>query len=472
MNNTIRQQQWKRVNKLKKIGLISLASITSVSLIYYYSNKNHFNKDPLSFRTKAINRKQSQTQNLPLNDPSYTNQFTPHSILVTNNDPKLKGFGLLQKVPLSTVSTKYDIKDLLILPSDSQKSESIGYYIDSHGDLYRWDAKNKLDKILSNYNLTSIKYSNNQIYSLSKDGNIYIFPTNDSQLLTSYYSKSRLPIFNQYYYNHKIKKVDDDDNKIVQFDTGKDHLLYINNKGKAYAVPTRTDVETIDQLGVMDRDESTPLEINKSIDLMLLNNELSIKENKMIPRKITKVACGENHSMALTSNGDILTFGNNKFGQLGHSILNFNHVNIPFPKQIATRKFKPYGLEANPIDIFCMANTSFILLSNNILLSLGDGQSGQLGNNTYKNFQCDPSRVKFEGKIKSFITNSLSNHALLLDTENQIWGLGNNSQGQLLMGNHYSQSKPFKVETLPSNVDLNNAAVFTSTTASALVLNK
>lgn len=469
MNNSIRQQQWKRVNKLQRIGLVSIASITSVSLIYYYANKNNFNKDPLSFKTKSNVNKQQSSPYLPLKDPAYTNQFTAHSILITNNNPKAKGLGLLQKIPV-TVSTKHNIKELVILPTGNQKLNPTGYYIDSHGDLYKWDVKGETDKVLSNYNLTSIKYSNNQIYSLSKDGNIYIFPTNDNNLLNSFYSKSRLPLFNQYYYSHKVERLDN--NKIVQFDTGKDHLLYIDNKGKAYAVPTRDNVETIDQFGIMDRDESIPLKINQSIDLMLLNNELSSNDNKMVPRKITKVACGENHSLALTSKGDILTFGNNKFGQLGHSILNYNHVNIPFPKQISAQKFKPYGLEAKPVDIFSMANTSFILLSNNVLLSLGDGQVGQLGNNTFKNFQCDPSRVKFDGKITSFITNSLSNHALLVDAENQIWGVGNNSQGQLMMGNHYSQSKPFKIETLPSNVDIGNAGIFTSTTTSVLALNK
>ncbi|CAL9729479.1 hypothetical protein MOUN0_G07734 [Monosporozyma unispora] len=467
MNNSIRQQQWKRVHKLRKIGWISALSLTSGSLLYYYINQNTLKRDPL-FKSNKLIINNNKTKKILITDPLYTDQFIPHSILASNNEKKSKFFGLLQQVPLP-ILPQNNIKDILTLTNGD--NTKIGYYIDSRGDLYKWDEKNKTtDKILSNYNLTSIKYSNNQIYSLSQDGNIYIFPTNDPNLLKSFYSKSRLPFISDYY-NHKIEKIDN--NKIIQFDTGKNHLLYINNKGKAFAVPTNSQIEKFEQFGIiMGDDESSPqLSINKSIDLILLNNELSLIENKMIPRKIIKIACGENHSIGLTANGDILTFGNNKFGQLGHPILNFNHLNIPFPKQISPQRFKPYGINEKPIDIFAMANTSFILLSNNILLSLGDGQLGQLGNNTYKTFQCDPTRVKFDGKIKSLQTNSLSNHGLIIDDENSIWSFGNNTQGQLMLGNHYSQSKPVKLNTLPSNLDKDKLIVSTTTTTSTLTIN-
>ena len=36
-----------------------------------------------------------------------------------------------------------------------------------------------------------------------------------------------------------------------------------------------------------------------------------------LPRKITKVSCGWNHTMALTENGTVYVWGSNAFGQLG-----------------------------------------------------------------------------------------------------------------------------------------------------------
>ena len=36
-----------------------------------------------------------------------------------------------------------------------------------------------------------------------------------------------------------------------------------------------------------------------------------------LPRKITKVSCGWNHTMALTKDGSVYVWGSNAFGQLG-----------------------------------------------------------------------------------------------------------------------------------------------------------
>ena len=38
--------------------------------------------------------------------------------------------------------------------------------------------------------------------------------------------------------------------------------------------------------------------------------------------KWTQIACGGVHTVALTKNGEVFTWGNNRFGQLGHGDLN------------------------------------------------------------------------------------------------------------------------------------------------------
>lgn len=479
MDDQIRQQQWKRLNKLKKIGWISTISIASASLLYYYYYNNTQNRRNI---TTSFTKPVVKVHKPPIDDPDYICQFKPHSILISDSNKNSKFFGLLKKWNIHDFKTNNNnIQDLCMVPTTKSSKSTIGYYIDSKGDLYNWDSSlPRVKKILSNYKLTSLKYSNNQIYSLSKDGNIYIFPTNNDKLFQSHLTKTKwFGIAPSYTYS--IEKPSRD--KIIQFDTGKDHLLYVDDKGKAFVVPTATnevnekEKSHMEQFGIMldqspNKTDQTPtLKPNKAQEIMLLNNELSLSDNKIIQRKIVKVACGDSHSMALTQNGDVLTFGNNKFGQLGHPILNFNHLNVPFPKQISSYRFKPYSLEDKPIDIFTMANTSFILLSNNILLSFGDGQLGQLGNNSYKNFQSDLTRVKFDGKIKSFITNSTSNHAFIIDDQDQIWTFGNNSNGQLLLGNHYVQSKPIRLTTLPKYVDPKKLVIDVSTANSAIGIN-
>jgi len=38
-------------------------------------------------------------------------------------------------------------------------------------------------------------------------------------------------------------------------------------------------------------------------------------------KKITDICCGENHTMAVTENGEVYSWGNGQFGQLGHGDL-------------------------------------------------------------------------------------------------------------------------------------------------------
>lgn len=535
----LRQQQWKRLNKLKRLSLISITSVTSCSLLYYYYHYKPQNTDSNVFKSVfnsntrldivSVSRKQQDNDNNDnndngnsnntkrilklVNDPNYINQFTPYSIFLSNSDKHSKYFGLLEKVASfnddddDNNNINIAIKDMCILPEENLNNRRISYYIDEKGDFFRWDLiNNNKTKILSNYKLQTLKYSNNQIYSLSKDGNIYIFPLNDDELINKNLIKSKIP-FRGDRYTYKIEKLRSGD-KIIQFDTGENHLLYITDKRKAYIVPTcdldgddndskknkNKDKENerkmqkgdlLKELGLMNElNSNIDLVKNKSIDLILLNNELVNHEiKKIVPRKINKVVCGKNHSMALTEDGKIFTFGNNKYGQLGHSIVNYNNVVIPFPKEIPSIKFKPYSVEGKPINIFSMSNTSFVLLDNgdsdktNILLSIGDGQSGQLGNNSYKTFQCDPTRVKFDRCIKNVITNSYSDHAFIVDEQNQIWAFGNNSNGQLLIGNHYNQDKPVRIDknecnVIPDRVNCDKIMLTTSKNRSCLIINK
>lgn len=490
-----RRQQWKRLNKLKRLGLVS---ITSCSLLYYYyystrTNNNNktfksiFGVDTVIVEKPYINKHGHSKQLLKfVKDPNYTSQFIPHSIFVSNNDKKSKYFGLLQRI--ASFENK-NIEDICILPEPTSQNEQsgkvIGYYIDGNGDLFKWGSSSnendKIVKVLLNYKFKSIKYSNNQIYSLSNDGNIYIFPTDNDEMISKHLIKSMVP-FGRTRYTYKIENVYPKD-RIVQFDTGENHLVYVTEKGKACFVFTgedkRNTKEMINGFSIMDEvNMNLGVERNKPIDLILLNNELVDDHiQRIVPRKIIKVACGKNHSMALSEDGRVFTFGNNKHGQLGHSVINYKNVDIPFPREIPSIKFKPYSLDSKPIDIFSMSNTSFILLSNKgeetILLSIGDGQLGQLGNNSYKTFQCEPTRVRFDGHINNVITNSYSDHAFIIDEKNQIWTFGNNEKAQLMLGNYYNQNKPMQVkDIIPNIVDYKKIMLAPSSDKSYLILNE
>lgn len=475
IDNEIRRQQWQRVNRLKRITYLSITGALSLTGGYYYYYYHYYRK-PLAISTPV--RKQNKNKPTIFESDQYKTQFKPNSLLLTDNDPKSKWFGVFNP----HLNIPQNIRDIYVIPTNDQL-DKVGYFINNRGDLYSWDHHNNINLILSNYNLQNIKYSNNQLYSLSNwDGNIYIFPISDPQLFERHLSKSKWPWSNNSIYDFCLQRLPMDKGKIIQFDTGKDHLLFVNDKGKAFGAITGhslPDFSTLDPLGQANNGKNSPqkFQTNIAMDIPLLNNEIITTQsstNKISPRFIAKVACGESHSLALTKDGGIFSFGNNKFGQLGHPIINFQNLNISYPKEIPSSCFKPYSLIEKPIDIFCMANTSFILLPGNILLSMGNGQSGQLGNKNVKTFQSDLTKVKLNDNsiIKKFVTNYQCNHALIIDQNKNIWSFGNNENGQLSIGNHYHQNKPIKIPTFFSiDSKIDNIKLLTTDSHSLLFIN-
>lgn len=84
-----------------------------------------------------------------------------------------------------------------------------------------------------------------------------------------------------------------------------------------------------------------------------------------LPSTIQSIACGGWHSLALTSDGDLYTFGWNTVGQLGHSsdpLLSV--VKDPYPVDL--------GSKENPIVAVCAgARHSVALLKNGDLYAWG-----------------------------------------------------------------------------------------------------
>ncbi|GLD96139.1 hypothetical protein PINS_up004817 [Pythium insidiosum] len=100
-------------------------------------------------------------------------------------------------------------------------------------------------------------------------------------------------------------------------------------------------------------------------------------ESSRIPLRITsmgtasvlQVACGANHTMCMTSDGKLFSWGDNTYGQLGQGA--------------ATAK--PYGTPGriekvvNVRNLFCGGNQSFVVTMDNNVLAAGSNIAGQLG---------------------------------------------------------------------------------------------
>ncbi|CAK9251744.1 unnamed protein product [Sphagnum jensenii] len=86
-----------------------------------------------------------------------------------------------------------------------------------------------------------------------------------------------------------------------------------------------------------------------------------------IPSRIIQIACGLHHSVLLTSSGDVLTFGSNQFGQLGHNDFAIREV----PTKVL--------INATIVQIAAGSNHTVLLSSTGQVFTFGSNQKGQLG---------------------------------------------------------------------------------------------
>ncbi|XP_048855817.1 probable E3 ubiquitin-protein ligase HERC6 [Brienomyrus brachyistius] len=97
---------------------------------------------------------------------------------------------------------------------------------------------------------------------------------------------------------------------------------------------------------------------------------------------VCDVSCGEAHSVVLTKDGDVFTFGEGTHGQLGHNSTN---------NELRPRKVE--GLEGGAKQIACGSHHTLVLMASGHLLAFGNGPAGQLGTGRTEN-QLQPTPVE------------------------------------------------------------------------------
>ncbi|KAG0575477.1 hypothetical protein KC19_5G006600 [Ceratodon purpureus] len=135
---------------------------------------------------------------------------------------------------------------------------------------------------------------------------------------------------------------------------------------------------------------------------------------------ITQVACGEYHSVALTVDGQIFTWGRGKYGQLGHG----TSQNGNFP--VAVKALADHHVA----QIACGGDHTIAVNSNGQIFSWGRGLWGQTGHGT-KEDMLSPKQVQgLEGKLVVQATAGARHSVVLLDN-GEVYGWGDCEQGQL-----------------------------------------
>ncbi|XP_037552801.1 uncharacterized protein LOC119429198, partial [Nematolebias whitei] len=154
---------------------------------------------------------------------------------------------------------------------------------------------------------------------------------------------------------------------------------------------------------------------------------------------IVSAACGRNHTLALTEDGTVYSFGENKLGQLGQG-----------SQTDAVLSPAPISYNGQPlVKVSCGAEFSMVVDCKGNLYSFGCPEYGQLGHNSDGKFIARAQRIEFDcelvpRRVAIFIEKSKdgqimpvpnvvvrdvacgANHTLVLDSQKRVfsWGFG------------------------------------------------
>jgi alpha-tubulin suppressor-like RCC1 family protein len=149
---------------------------------------------------------------------------------------------------------------------------------------------------------------------------------------------------------------------------------------------------------------------------------------------VTAVSAGGRHSLALLSNGTVMAWGDDEFGQLGNGMVE-TLSDVPVAVSGLT------GVTA----ISAGGNHSLALLSNGTVMAWGENESGQLGNGS-TNESDVPVAVK--GLTGVIAVSAGGSHSLALLKTGAVMAWGENEFGQLGNGNVKQANSPVAVKGL------------------------
>ncbi len=122
------------------------------------------------------------------------------------------------------------------------------------------------------------------------------------------------------------------------------------------------------------------------------NQLIPIKVKGFNNERVVMISCDWSHSMALTECGNIYCWGENEFGQLGIG----DHVHSNEPKFVAVIDGNKCNVFIEKIS--CGEDHSLLLSSDGNIYVFGRNKSGELGKQKEKN-ELSPQRIKIETKF-------------------------------------------------------------------------
>ncbi|XP_064394072.1 RCC1 and BTB domain-containing protein 1-like [Halichondria panicea] len=150
--------------------------------------------------------------------------------------------------------------------------------------------------------------------------------------------------------------------------------------------------------------------------------------------KVTKVACGGHHTLALTQGGDVYAWGYNNYGQVGSGDMT-NHT--------TPTRVEDVLVGVGCVSVSCAQASSLALSQKGEVFTWGYNGFGHLGIGSYSN-QCTPRRAQLHDVyIKEVVCGYA--HVLALTDDGKLYAWGSNVYGQLGNGTKTNLLMPSQV---------------------------
>ena len=203
--------------------------------------------------------------------------------------------------------------------------------------------------------------------------------------------------------------------KFNKVSVGYDYILAIDTHGKLWASGNNN----VGQLGDgTTNNKSRPIQIEPE-------------------KKFKEIAAGEKHSLAIDEDGKLWSWGNNEQGQLGNnSITNSSKpIKVQIEEGLTFKSIVAGRINSMAID------------ENGNLWTWGENTYGQLGNGTNTNKRI-PVKIKEETRFKKVVLpiNISEVHCLAIDEDDNLWGWGNNAWGQVGDGTKTMRTSPTSIK--------------------------
>ncbi|WP_445339114.1 RCC1 domain-containing protein [Bifidobacterium sp. ESL0822] len=345
---------------------------------------------------------------------------------------KTRGYAKITLTP----PTKPDIRFSHIIPAKEEGSQAIA----SDGNLYRWGDNNykletpedeKRTPSLVNpptgVHFTQVSTGYSHFLAIGSDGNLYSWGHNaDGELGRE--TVSTTPKDNPQIDNQPKLVTPPAGVHFTQACAGKWHSLALGSDGNLYSWGEN-------KYGELGRDTGSAI--------------YDVKPGKVnLPKgitKITQISAGTFYSMALDSDGDLYSWGDNTYDELGRYAGGY-----PFRDRSPRKMIMPAGVKKFTW-IKAGEWTSLATSSDGSLYSWGWNEYGQLGRNTAPARQDrTPRKVTMPAGVTKFTQVSTEHrHSLALGSDGNLysWGLNDCEQLGRDTGSAKYDVKPGKVPT-------------------------